>query len=197
MMKICTPVGGMLALSMVLVAGCSWFSNDVPADNTEPVPSAYSDPQNDNVAGLSEGGAWGEGANEKSLADTAQGGGEWVPVDPGENLGFPVIYFAYDTDELAPSETAKLNRVNEYLAQQNELGLIIEGHCDQRGTDEYNRALGERRANAIRTYLTGLGLSDARINTVSYGEDRPAVDGNNESAWRKNRRGVLVPARAR
>ncbi len=193
MSMIRTLTGGMMALTLMLTAGCSWFSNDIPADNTEPLPPAYGDPLAGNHMGLTDGGAWGEGSNEGSLGDPAAG--EWTPVDPEGNLGFPIIYFAYDTDELVPSETAKLDRVNDYLAQQSDLGLIIEGHCDQRGTEEYNRALGDRRANAIRAYLTGLGLSDARIKTISYGEDHPAVEGSGEAAWSKNRRGVLVPAR--
>jgi peptidoglycan-associated lipoprotein len=70
---------------------------------------------------------------------------------------------------------------------------VIEGHCDNRGTDEYNRALGERRANAIRAYLAKQSVADNRMKTVSYGEDKPAVDGSGESIWKQNRRGVPVP----
>ena len=117
----------------------------------------------------------------------------WVPVDPKNRLNMPVIYFAYDSDVLVPSETANLDKIAAYLNQHTSLGLVIEGHCDSRGTDEYNRALGERRANAIRAYLAGLGVPDARMKTVSYGKDKPAVDGSGESIWRQNRRGVPVP----
>jgi len=66
---------------------------------------------------------------------------------------------------------------------------MIEGHCDDRGTNEYNLALGDRRANSAKTYLVQLGVDSARIYTISYGEERPIVDGSNESAWAKNRRG--------
>ena len=79
------------------------------------------------------------------------------------------------------------------MGKQPVLGLVIEGHCDQRGTDEYNRALGERRANAIRAYLVDRGLADGRIKTVSYGKDKPAVEGSGEAVWKQNRRGVPVP----
>ncbi|MBE6394788.1 MAG: peptidoglycan-associated lipoprotein Pal [Lentisphaerae bacterium] len=105
----------------------------------------------------------------------------------------PVIYFKYDSDVLVSSETANLDKIARYLSDKPEMGLVIEGHCDQRGTEEYNRALGERRANAIRTYLVKRGVADYKIKTVSYGEDKPAVSGNGESAWKQNRRGVPVP----
>jgi peptidoglycan-associated lipoprotein len=105
----------------------------------------------------------------------------------------PVIYFAYDSDVLVPSETANLDKIAAYLNNHPSLGLVIEGHCDSRGTDEYNRALGERRANAIRAYLAGRGVADAKMKTVSYGKDKPAVDGSGEGIWRQNRRGVPVP----
>ena len=107
----------------------------------------------------------------------------------------PVIYFKYDSDVLVSSETANLDKIARYLSDKPEMGLVIEGHCDQRGTEEYNRALGDRRANSIRSYLVGAGIEDARIKTISYGADRPAMDGSGESVWSKNRRGVLVPAR--
>ena len=68
----------------------------------------------------------------------------------------------------------------------------VEGHCDERGTEEYNRALGERRALAAREALIGLGIASDRVDTISYGEDKPAVPGHNESAWSKNRRGAFV-----
>ena len=70
--------------------------------------------------------------------------------------------------------------------------LLIEGHCDERGTEEYNRALGERRALAAREYLNSLGIKGERVRTVSYGEDRPSVDGHDESAWSKNRRAEFI-----
>lgn len=189
---------GAAVLSLVVfAAGCN---NDVPNDNLEPLPPAMDDPSGSGLGkGLTPGDEWGKNGEFKPGADDASLGkaaGDWSAVDPGNNLGFPIVYFGFDTDELAPGETAKLDRVNAYLGEHQQLLLIIEGHCDQRGTEEYNRALGERRANAIRAYLTGNGLADSRIKTISYGEDRPAVEGGNEAAWSKNRRGVLVPAKA-
>ncbi|MBQ7206491.1 MAG: OmpA family protein [Lentisphaeria bacterium] len=105
----------------------------------------------------------------------------------------PVIYFKYDEDALVPSEREKLDRIAAYMSDKPTLGLVIEGHCDQRGTEEYNRALGERRANAIRAYLVTKGVADGKIKTVSYGEDKPAAQGSGEDVWKQNRRGVPVP----
>ena len=190
-------LSGMVAACVLAFAVTGCVDNSIP-DDMPPLPPAQSD-----VAGgstdLSKGGAWGDGADSSSLAGKGGAGGlagDWTPVDPGNNLGFPIVYFGFDTDELAPGETAKLDKAAGYLVKQPSLLLIVEGHCDQRGTEEYNRALGDRRANAIRAYLVNAGIEDTRIKTVSYGEDRPAVEGSGESVWSKNRRGVLVPARA-
>jgi peptidoglycan-associated lipoprotein len=89
----------------------------------------------------------------------------------------------------------KIDKVAEYLNKYTSLFLIVEGHCDQRGTEEYNRSLGERRANMIRESLVNAGVNADRIRTVSYGKDKPAVEGTDESAWGKNRRGELLPAK--
>ncbi|MCI5778547.1 MAG: OmpA family protein [Lentisphaeria bacterium] len=183
---------------MLLVCGCG--STHAPEDTTAPVVEpAVDDPSGSLNAGAGDGfSALGGGAGQgpwvasERLAGNADADG-WVPVDPKNRLNMPVIYFAYDSDVLVPSETANLDKIAAYLNQHTSLGLVIEGHCDSRGTDEYNRALGERRANAIRAYLAGRGVPDARMKTVSYGKDKPAVDGSGESIWRQNRRGVPVP----
>jgi len=185
-------------------AGCSLFSNDTPTENTSAVEEAFPDPGTGNSTGL---GGPGSGFNSDALnggvggfADGASGNigtaDGWVEADPtGNRLNMPIIYFAYDSDVLVPTEQANLDRIADYLKNSATLGLLIEGHCDQRGTEEYNRALGERRANAIRAYLAGRGLADNRMKTISYGKDKPAVEGNDESAWGQNRRGVPVPMR--
>lgn len=107
------------------------------------------------------------------------------------------VYFDYDRSTVRESEKAKLEAVADYMKKQSmDKDLLVEGHCDERGTEEYNRALGERRAQAVREYLVNLGLSAARIQTVSYGKDKPIEPEHNEAAWSKNRRGefgVLLP----
>ncbi len=103
------------------------------------------------------------------------------------------VYFDYDRSEVRASERNKI----ESVATQIKNGpagqdLLIEGHCDERGTEEYNRALGERRALAVREYLVNLGIAASRIRTISYGEDRPASAGHDDAAWSMNRRGEFV-----
>jgi peptidoglycan-associated lipoprotein len=101
---------------------------------------------------------------------------------------FDVVYFAYDSSQISGSERPKLEQVADYLRANPGLGLIVEGHCDERGSSEYNLALGERRAQAVRAYLIGLGIPADVIRTVSYGEEQPASFGHDEASWSKNRR---------
>ena len=196
----------MLALSLLTVLALSGCKSTPPPEDLRPVPEALDDPSGANNAGLNSTGGdgfgpgaegkWNEGAGESSLRGGAAGADAdgWTLADPsGNRLGMPIVYFAYDSDTLIPRETAKLDAIADYLGKQPVLGLVIEGHCDQRGTDEYNRALGERRANAIRAYLVDRGVADGRIKTVSYGKDKPAVEGSGEAVWKQNRRGVPVP----
>ena len=103
------------------------------------------------------------------------------------------IYFDFDRSDLKPAARETLQRKGETLRQWAALGVIIEGHADERGTIEYNLALGERRADSARTYLVDLGIDPDRLSVVSYGEERPAVEGHHEGAWSQNRRDEFVP----
>jgi peptidoglycan-associated lipoprotein len=100
---------------------------------------------------------------------------------------FPPVYFGFDSFEVSGQEGEKLRRLANFMkgARNN---IILAGFTDERGTPEYNRALGERRAQAVRNYLMSLGVSPARIQTVSFGQEMPADPGHSESAWAKNRR---------
>jgi peptidoglycan-associated lipoprotein len=109
-----------------------------------------------------------------------------------EGLTFAPVYFGYDSFMLAPEEVAKIEQVADYLNQNPRAVLIIEGHCDERGSNEYNLSLGEQRALSVRTYLVNLGISADRIQSRSFGEERPAVQGTGEAAWRLNRRGEFA-----
>ncbi|MBN8532137.1 MAG: peptidoglycan-associated lipoprotein Pal [Alphaproteobacteria bacterium] len=102
------------------------------------------------------------------------------------------VFFALDSSELTSEGRATLTKQADFLKGRSELKFTIEGHCDERGTREYNLALGERRANAVKKFLVGAGISSSRLNTISYGKERPAVTGSNEEAWAQNRRGVSV-----
>ena len=101
-------------------------------------------------------------------------------------------YFAYDSAAVRKSEGSKIQAVASALNSDSSAKLLIEGNCDERGTEEYNRALGERRALALRQALAKAGVDPMRIRTISYGKDKPADPANNEAAWAKNRRGDFV-----
>ncbi len=98
------------------------------------------------------------------------------------------VYFAFDSFEISQEARGKLERKANVLKQHQDLSLVIEGHCDERGTEEYNLALGERRARAAYEYLILLGVDSGRMQIISYGEERPADTDSNEAAWSRNRR---------
>ena len=101
------------------------------------------------------------------------------------------VLFGYDSSELDDDDRSVLDNQAKFLNQNPSLKVTIEGHCDERGTREYNLALGERRANSVKELLILNGINSNRIRTVSYGEEKPVVSGSNESAWSKNRRAVV------
>lgn len=105
-----------------------------------------------------------------------------------EQAQLQTVYFDFDKFALKAEAKAQLDANYALLAEFSDAMIKLEGHCDERGTVEYNIALGDKRANAAWDYLVGLGLDENRISTISYGEERPAVTGSNEAAWDKNRR---------
>jgi peptidoglycan-associated lipoprotein len=106
--------------------------------------------------------------------------------------GADTIYFDTDKSDLDPAATAALQKQAQWLLKYPNKKATIEGHCDERGTREYNLALGERRANAAKNYLVSIGVEPARLTTVSYGKERPVALGSDEASWAKNRRAVTV-----
>jgi len=111
-------------------------------------------------------------------------------VEPGaeDKATLKPIYFEYNKSNIRPEFQPVLENIAKWLGKRSESQLLVEGHCDERGTDEYNLALGERRALAVRRYLVALGVSADRVHTISYGEEKPADPGHDEAAWSKNRR---------
>jgi peptidoglycan-associated lipoprotein len=112
-----------------------------------------------------------------------------------QTLASDTVYFAFDSSTIPSSERGKLEQVRQWMEANPGHSLFLAGHADKRGTPEYNRALGERRALAVREYLVGLGLKPQSLYTNSYGADRPAVEGDTEAAFAKNRRvevGVVI-----
>jgi len=105
-----------------------------------------------------------------------------------EKIGADKIYFAFDSNELSQESRQILTEKGQLMKTTPGLSLLIEGHCDERGTEEYNMALGERRARAAYEFLVLLGVESSKMQIISYGEEYPAVKGSNEAAWSKNRR---------
>ena len=112
--------------------------------------------------------------------------------DGGTTFANEVVYFEFDKSNIQSSEVGKLERVAQTMKTMPGKALRVEGHCDERGTEEYNRALGERRALSARDYLIQLGLNPQMVETVSYGEDQPADFGSGPAAWEKNRRAQFI-----
>jgi peptidoglycan-associated lipoprotein len=102
------------------------------------------------------------------------------------------VYFDFDSSVLKTAEKPKVAAVADYLKANSANAVRVEGNCDERGTEEYNRSLGERRALAVREELIRLGIDPTRADTISYGKDRPADPGHDESAWKKNRRDDFI-----
>jgi peptidoglycan-associated lipoprotein len=136
----------------------------------------------------------GSGTGTTSTTSTGTTGA----VSPGtlqdfvQNVG-DRVFFGYDRYDLTPEAQATLQKQAAWLKAYPQATVVVEGHCDERGTREYNLALGERRASSVANYLVALGIDANRIQTISYGKERPAVDGHDETAWSQNRRGVTVP----
>ncbi len=102
------------------------------------------------------------------------------------------VFFAFDSSAISADSAEILNTQVKWLKKHQNVNVVVQGYCDERGTREYNLALGERRANAVKQYLVSQGIAADRISTISYGKERPAVLGNNEAAWAQNRRAVTV-----
>ena len=158
----------LLQLSMMALAVASLFM------------SAGCRTKNPNYDSANVGG-WGDGDNPMF--------GESFVNLPRINQEFTPVYFAFDDYQIPSSEHGKIDAVIRFMQSNNNAVLIVEGHCDERGTIEYNLALGEYRAQSIRSYMINAGMSADRIQTTSFGKERPAVLGSNEAAWAKNRRG--------
>ena len=135
---------------------------------------------------------------ETSSSSTSQSdvvGGIYVGTDTVEMLAIDVpdrVFFAYDSYSLAASAQATLNKQAKWLKANPSVAIAVEGHADERGTREYNLALGDRRASAVKDYLMSQGISSNRISTISYGKERPVKSGSNDTAWAQNRRSVSV-----
>ncbi len=138
-------------------------------------------------SGTGSGTGSGGGASTATVAGPVPGSQEHLVVNVGDR-----VFFDLDKSDLKPEARTTAESVATWMNNYPAVAVTIEGHADERGTREYNLALGERRANSVRDYLVALGVNANRLSTISYGKERPAVLGSNEDAWAQNRRGVFV-----
>jgi len=164
-----------LFLLALIVSACSTTPKDAAVSSgsgsTEAVAETISESEEDVADGASDPTLT---LNEKFI------------VEVGDR-----VFFAYDSAELT-SDSKELLQDQVAWIKEQDVSVTIEGHCDERGTREYNLALGEKRAHAVRSYLTALGIPPSSVSTVSYGKERPVAVGSHEGAWKQNRRSVTI-----
>jgi peptidoglycan-associated lipoprotein len=162
------PYGALALAVLVLTGGCSKKAAQAPPATTPPPAT-------------------------QPVSNPAPTTPEPAPAPPEPvSLTWQDAYFDYDKSELRDDARGALDADAKMLADHANAAITIEGHCDERGTPEYNLALGERRANAAKDYLVAHGVDGSRIETISYGEERPFATGHDEASWAQNRRAHLV-----
>ena len=170
----------MIPSAVRICAVLAFLSGCTSTDEAPPTGAAGA-----NAAG---GDLGGRGISSSDLPGQPQPGTqEDLEVSVGDR-----VMFDYDSSVLDPVATQTLDRQAAWLKQYPDIIVTVEGHADERGTREYNLALGDRRANAVKNYLLALGVSADRLLTISYGEERPADPAHDEAAWAANRRAVTV-----
>jgi peptidoglycan-associated lipoprotein len=188
-----TKFTNVLALSILLAVAGAGCKHRSPTVTPLPNGGSLSGPEHNIAAGgtLGSGGGGAPIEGGGGLASNPAGSHDgWIPHP--DILKADTVYFAYDSSAIKDAEKSKVAAVADYLKSNAGDAVRIEGHCDERGTEEYNRALGERRALALREALSQLGVEPTRVDTISYGKDRPAEAGHDEAAWSKNRRGEFI-----
>jgi len=148
-------------------------------------------------SGSSGAGKVASTTGSSSSSSGSTGGVGSSALKPGSKEEFVAevgdrVFFGYDKSDLTPSAQSTLDGQALWLQKYPSVRVTVEGHCDERGTREYNLALGERRASSVKDYLVARGIDGGRISTISYGKERPMALGNNKGAWMQNRRGVTV-----
>jgi peptidoglycan-associated lipoprotein len=166
-----------LCAALLLLAGCA-------SPDEAPQGSALGE-----GAGAGAGGAGSRIVGSELAGQPTPGTQEDLAVSVGDR-----VFFDFDSVVLSPEATGVLDQQAAWLQQYAGVIVTVEGHADERGTREYNLALGDRRANAVKNYLLALGISPARLLTISYGEERPEDPGHDEAAWSQNRRAVTTVA---
>ena len=184
-MRISLPIA-CVVLPAVFLTGCETLDSDDSASGTGVVIEDRS-----TQAGDAADQAAAKAADEAATASGARVGAtfEGHPLDnPQSPLANRIIYFEYDSSSIRSSDRAVIQAHAEYMGANPGANIVLEGHTDERGSREYNIALGEQRARAVRQLLLFQGAATTQIQTVSYGEERPAAIGHNEDNWQQNRR---------
>jgi peptidoglycan-associated lipoprotein len=163
----------LMTASLIAVAGCS---KKPPAALPPPPPTADTPPA----------------PPPPPQSDTGNGVVPGSRADFVAQAGSDTVHFATDSSDIDAEAQAILSKQAAWLQKYPRVNVTVEGHCDERGTREYNLALGDRRANAAKAFLVSAGISASRLTTISYGKERPIATGSDESAWAQNRRAVSV-----
>jgi len=169
---------------VVLIPACSKSEPPAPAPEPVPPPAPAPAPARPEVA-APEAGEW-------EVADADEGDSFLSAEQINARRLLRTIHFDYDSAEIRGDQRATLQANADWLREHPNVRILIEGHCDERGTRDYNLALGDQRAQAATAYLTSLGISAGRIETISYGEENPVAMGEGEQFWSQNRRGEFV-----
>ena len=182
---------GLLVIGLVLTIAASGCRKK-PVNTTVLPGSRAGRVADDSMGGLKDGDRLNLGENAlgkpgEGIAFGAAGEHQgWL--EDAQTLKTETVYFDFDSSAIKSSERPKVSAVADYLKANAAKAVRVEGNCDERGTEEYNRALGERRALAVREELVRLGIAPTRVDTISYGKDKPLDPGHNEEAWSNNRR---------
>jgi peptidoglycan-associated lipoprotein len=179
MMKTILRRSEMASLKSTLIIGTAFVALSACAKQRTEIPPAPIGTVGDTSSGTSNAGSVVPGSQEDFVASVAA----------------DRVYFDTDRFDIDSEDQATLRSQAQWLAKYSAVRVTIEGHCDERGTRDYNLALGERRANSAKNYLASLGVDAARISTISYGKERPDAVGSDEASWARNRRAVSVTVR--
>ncbi len=171
MMKFPTTIKLIAAAGLIALAGCA----SKPPANTAPPPMEAPPPMDN---GAVTGG---------QTSSIIPGSAEDLRVNVGDT-----VHFGYNEYNIDEEDRGVLQRQAQWLQKYSQVRVTVEGHCDERGTREYNLALGARRANAVKEYLVSLGVSAGRVDTISYGKERPICTQSSEDCWAQNRRAVTT-----
>jgi peptidoglycan-associated lipoprotein len=184
--KICM-VCVIMSLMLIVSCGKKKVETDGAAAASADAVTTTDNATDDSANAVNDGNVDNEAGDDSAMRESGDKSNARGAFDSANN-----VYFDYDSSDIQTSQRATLEAKGAWLKANPNATITIEGHCDERGTSEYNLALGDRRAARAKSFLEKLGISGDRMETVSYGEEKPAVVGNNEKAWSKNRRAFFA-----